>query len=88
MQALQKKTAVVLSPSLPKNVKLIKLYTIVAETKYIFVTGGVASSLGKGIISSSIGKLLQARGYNITIQKFDPYINVDPGTLNPYEHCE
>ena len=88
MQALQKKTAVVLSPSLPKNVKLIKLYTIVAETKYIFVTGGVASSLGKGIISSSIGKLLQARGYNITIQKFDPYINVDPGTLNPYEHGE
>ena len=59
---------------------------IVAETKYIFVTGGVASSLGKGIISSSIGKLLQARGYNITIQKFDPYINIDPGTLNPYEH--
>ena len=59
-----------------------------AETKYIFVTGGVASSLGKGIISSSIGKLLQARGYNITIQKFDPYINIDPGTLNPYEHGE
>jgi len=60
----------------------------VAETKYIFVTGGVVSSLGKGIISSSIGKLLQARGYNITIQKFDPYINIDPGTLNPYEHGE
>jgi CTP synthase len=60
----------------------------VAKTKYIFVTGGVASSLGKGIISSSIGKLLQARGYNITIQKFDPYINIDPGTLNPYEHGE
>ena len=59
-----------------------------AETKYIFVTGGVASSLGKGIISSSIGKLLQARGYNVTIQKFDPYINIDPGTLNPYEHGE
>ena len=59
-----------------------------AETKYIFVTGGVASSLGKGIISSSIGKLLQARGYNITIQKFDPYINIDPGTLNPHEHGE
>lgn len=48
-----------------------------AETKYIFVTGGVASSLGKGIISSSIGKLLQARGYSVTIQKFDPYINID-----------
>ena len=63
-------------------------YITVAETKYIFVTGGVVSSLGKGIISSSIGKLLQARGYNITIQKFDPYINIDPGTLNPYEHGE
>jgi len=58
------------------------------ETKYIFITGGVASSLGKGIISASLGKLLQARGYRITIQKFDPYINVDPGTLNPYEHGE
>ena len=58
------------------------------KTKYIFVTGGVVSSLGKGIISSSIGKLLQARGYKITIQKFDPYINIDPGTLNPYEHGE
>ena len=58
------------------------------QTKYIFVTGGVVSSLGKGIISSSIGKLLQARGDNITIQKFDPYINIDPGTLNPYEHGE
>ena len=59
-----------------------------SKTKYIFVTGGVVSSLGKGIISASIGKLLQARGYNITIQKFDPYINIDPGTLNPYEHGE
>ena len=59
-----------------------------ADTKYIFVTGGEVSSLGKGIISSSIGKLLQARGYNITIQKFDPYINIAPGTLNPYEHGE
>ena len=58
------------------------------STKYIFVTGGVVSSLGKGIISASIGKLLQARGYKITIQKFDPYINIDPGTLNPYEHGE
>ncbi|GJM32810.1 MAG: CTP synthase [Saprospiraceae bacterium] len=57
-------------------------------TKYIFVTGGVTSSLGKGIISSSLAKLLQARGFNVTIQKFDPYINVDPGTLNPYEHGE
>ena len=59
-----------------------------APTKYIFVTGGVASSLGKGIISSSIARLLQARGYSVTIQKLDPYINVDPGTLNPYEHGE
>lgn len=59
-----------------------------ADTKYIFVTGGVVSSLGKGIIASSIGKLLQSRGYKVTIQKFDPYINIDPGTLNPYEHGE
>ena len=58
------------------------------QTKYIFITGGVASSLGKGIISASLGKLMQARGYKITIQKFDPYINIDPGTLNPYEHGE
>jgi CTP synthase len=57
-------------------------------TKYIFVTGGVTSSLGKGIIAASLAKLLQARGYTSTIQKFDPYINVDPGTLNPYEHGE
>ena len=57
-------------------------------TKYIFVTGGVTSSLGKGIISASLGKLLQARGYRVTNQKLDPYINVDPGTLNPYEHGE
>ena len=59
-----------------------------SQTKYIFVTGGVSSSLGKGIISSSIAKLLKARGFNVTIQKLDPYINVDPGTLNPYEHGE
>ncbi|MDG2314526.1 MAG: CTP synthase [Flavobacteriaceae bacterium] len=58
------------------------------NTKYIFVTGGVTSSLGKGIISASLAKLLQARGFKTTIQKFDPYINVDPGTLNPYEHGE
>ena len=58
------------------------------ETKYIFITGGVVSSLGKGIIAASLGKLLQSRGYNVTIQKLDPYINVDPGTLNPYEHGE
>ncbi len=57
-------------------------------SKYIFVTGGVTSSLGKGIVGASLGKLLQARGLNVTIQKFDPYINVDPGTLNPYEHGE
>ncbi len=58
------------------------------STKYVFVTGGVTSSLGKGIISASLGKLLQARGFSVTIQKFDPYINIDPGTLNPYEHGE
>lgn len=59
-----------------------------ANTKYIFVTGGVSSSLGKGIIAASLAKLLQARGYKVTIQKLDPYINIDPGTLNPYEHGE
>lgn len=59
-----------------------------SAVKYIFVTGGVTSSLGKGIISASLAKLLQSRGYKVTIQKLDPYINVDPGTLNPYEHGE
>ncbi len=59
-----------------------------SNTKFLFVTGGVASSLGKGIISASLAKLLQARGYKVGIQKFDPYINIDPGTLNPYEHGE
>lgn len=59
-----------------------------SSTKYIFVTGGVTSSLGKGIIAASLAKLLQARGFSVTIQKFDPYINIDPGTLNPYEHGE
>lgn len=59
-----------------------------SKTKYIFVTGGVTSSLGKGIVSASLAKLLQSRGYSVTIQKLDPYINVDPGTLNPYEHGE
>ena len=59
-----------------------------SKSKFIFVTGGVSSSLGKGIISASLAKLLQSRGYSVTIQKFDPYINVDPGTLNPYEHGE
>ncbi len=59
-----------------------------ATTKYIFITGGVTSSLGKGIISASLGKLLQSRGYKVSIQKIDPYLNIDPGTLNPYEHGE
>ena len=59
-----------------------------SKTKYIFVTGGVSSSLGKGIISASLAKLLQSRGLSVTIQKLDPYINIDPGTLNPYEHGE
>ena len=58
------------------------------ETKFVFITGGVVSSLGKGIIAASLAKLLQARGLRVTIQKFDPYINIDPGTLNPYEHGE
>ena len=58
------------------------------NTKFIFVTGGVTSSLGKVIVASSLANLLQSRGFSVTIQKFDPYINVDPGTLNPYEHGE
>src|ERR1700748_1650147 len=58
------------------------------NTKYIFVTGGVTSSLGKGIVSASLAKLLQARGFTVTLPKLDPHINVDPGTLNPYEHGE
>ncbi len=59
-----------------------------SATKYIFVTGGVTSSLGKGIVAASLAKLLQSRGFSVTIQKFDPYLNIDPGTLNPYEHGE
>ena len=58
------------------------------QTKYVFVTGGVTSSLGKGIVCASLGRLLENRGLRVTIQKFDPYINVDPGTMNPYEHGE
>lgn len=73
--------------SIEKEVQILN-HIVVADTKYIFVTGGVTSSLGKGIISASLAKLLQARGYSVTIQKFDPYINIDPGTLNPYEHGE
>jgi CTP synthase len=65
-----------------------KILFNLSETRYIFVTGGVTSSLGKGILASSLAKLLQSRGYSVTIQKLDPYINVDPGTLNPYEHGE
>ena len=57
-------------------------------TKYVFVTGGVASALGKGITAASLGRLLKARGYRVTLQKFDPYINVDPGTMSPYQHGE
>ncbi len=70
------------------NNTTIQQHNTMNQTKYIFVTGGVTSSLGKGIIAASLAKLLQARGYRTTIQKFDPYINVDPGTLNPYEHGE
>ena len=58
------------------------------DTRYIFVTGGVVSSLGKGIISSSLARLLLSRGFSVTIQKFDPYINIDPGTMSPYQHGE
>ncbi len=72
---------------LEKFVLLHKQNTM-TDTKYVFVTGGVTSSLGKGIIAASLAKLLQERGYRVTIQKFDPYINIDPGTLNPYEHGE
>ena len=57
-------------------------------TKYIFVTGGVVSSLGKGITAASLGRLLKSRGYKVTVQKFDPYINIDPGTMSPYQHGE
>ena len=57
-------------------------------TKYIFVTGGVVSALGKGIVAASIGRLLKERGFKVTLQKFDPYINVDPGTMSPFQHGE
>lgn len=67
---------------------VVTFFPMSNSTKYVFVTGGVTSSLGKGIISASLAKLLQARGYSATIQKLDPYINIDPGTLNPYEHGE
>jgi CTP synthase len=73
---------------LPRFLKAAIPAQFMANTKYIFVTGGVTSSLGKGIIASSLAALLQARGYSVTIQKLDPYINIDPGTLNPYEHGE
>ncbi len=76
-------------PILSTNLlNLSNLSSVPGTTKYLFVTGGVTSSLGKGIIAASLAKLLQARGYSVTIQKLDPYINVDPGTLNPYEHGE
>ena len=73
---------------MPRFLKAAIPAQFMANTKYIFVTGGVTSSLGKGIIASSLAALLQARGYSVTIQKLDPYINIDPGTLNPYEHGE
>ena len=60
----------------------------VMATKYIFVTGGVVSSLGKGITAASLGRLLKSRGFKVTVQKFDPYINIDPGTMSPYQHGE
>ncbi|MGZ4412359.1 MAG: CTP synthase, partial [Gaiellaceae bacterium] len=58
------------------------------ETKYIFVTGGVVSALGKGIVAASLGRLLKARGLSVQVQKFDPYLNVDPGTMSPFQHGE
>src|ERR1044072_8437785 len=58
------------------------------QTQYIFVTGGVVSSLGKGIVAASLGRLLRSRGYSVSVQKFDPYINVDPGTMSPFQHGE
>jgi CTP synthase len=78
-----------LSPYFLKEYNIIKLLKDrKMTTKYIFVTGGVVSSLGKGIVAASLGKLLRARGYSVTIQKFDPYINVDPGTMSPFQHGE
>ena len=67
---------------------IAKILKEVADMKYVFVTGGVVSGLGKGITAASLGRLLKARGYQITMQKFDPYINVDPGTMNPIQHGE
>lgn len=78
-------------PLYPIRIQLISTsppLLMASKTKYIFITGGVTSSLGKGIIAASLGKLLQSRGLSVTIQKFDPYLNIDPGTLNPYEHGE
>ena len=57
-------------------------------TKYIFITGGVVSSLGKGVAAASVGAILEARGFSVTLMKFDPYVNVDPGTMSPYQHGE
>jgi CTP synthase len=68
--------------------ELIELFGGFMSVKYIFITGGVVSGLGKGITAASLGRLLKARGYRVTIQKFDPYINVDPGTMSPYQHGE
>jgi len=75
-------------PHKNSTLQVPKPLLMASQTKYIFITGGVTSSLGKGIIAASLGKLLQARGFRVTIQKFDPYLNIDPGTLNPYEHGE
>ena len=61
---------------------------VIMPVKYVFVTGGVVSGLGKGITAASLGRLLKARGYKVTMQKFDPYINIDPGTMNPIQHGE
>lgn len=85
--AITREFSLILNPiRTPPNSPLALL--MASNTKYIFITGGVTSSLGKGIIAASLGKLLQSRGFSVTIQKFDPYLNIDPGTLNPYEHGE
>lgn len=95
MPGVWTKEKFILNLALSAKLLIVNLHTrirnpgkIMNRAKYIFVTGGVTSSLGKGIISASLAKLLQSRGFSVTIQKLDPYINVDPGTLNPYEHGE
>src|SRR4051794_4701879 len=91
MAARLQPTGSLLSPSAPATLKARELYlhgSPFVSTKYVFVTGGVVSSLGKGITAASLGRLLKARGLKVQVQKFDPYINVDPGTMSPFQHGE